>query len=395
MADKAASLLLIDDEDIVRESMAAYLEDCGFTIFEAADGEQGLAQFQQHQPDVVLCDLKMPRIDGLGVLEALSESSPNTPVIVISGVGVMSDVVQALRLGASDYLIKPIADMEVLEYAISRCLAQAKLLRENEQYKEQLEAANTELETNISALQQDLIAGRQVQMKMLPPAPVFFDEYRFSHRIVPSLYLSGDFVDYFRVGDDHVAFCIADVSGHGASSAFITVLLKNIFARKRSDFLHRGDMAILSPSEMLDFINQEILKTQTGKHATLCVGVVDLTEDSMQLSIAGHLPLPILAADGKCEYIVSEDVPAGLFEEASYTEKTLLLPENFILSLFSDGILEVLPAEGIRAKEALLLDSLSSGINTVKALSETFHLDQLKDAPDDIAILLISKNSEN
>ncbi|MEJ2419843.1 MAG: response regulator, partial [Exilibacterium sp.] len=105
-------LLIIDDDTIVRQNIVAYLEDSGFDVYQASDGRCGLALFRRDPPDLVLSDLRMPGVDGLQVLKEVHEQSPEIPVIVISGAGVMSDVVEALRLGASDYLIKPVVDME-------------------------------------------------------------------------------------------------------------------------------------------------------------------------------------------------------------------------------------------------------------------------------------------
>ena len=384
-------LLVIDDEDIVRESIVAYLEDSGFTVFEASDGEQGLALFHQYHPDVVLCDLKMPKMDGFTVLKKIKEAPSVTPIIVISGVGVMGDVVEALRFGASDYLIKPILDMEVVEHAIGRCLEQGKLRRENTDYRAQLEQANFDLKQHLQVLQQDQQAGRHVQFKMLPPTPKQFGDYHFSHKVVPSLYLSGDFVDYFTVGESHVVFFMADVSGHGASSAFVTVLLKNLFARKRSDYLHLQDKAVLSPITMLQRANQELLGTDIGKHVTMCVGVIDLAANTLCYSVAGHLPLPILATEDHCDYLSCDGMPVGLFEDAQYTEKTEQLPDNFVLTLFTDGILEVLSTDGVLSQERFLLDKLKTGLYSIDDVAKALDLEGTVDGPDDIAVLLISK----
>lgn len=394
MDEAAHSLLVIDDEPFVRDSLTAYLEDSGYRVYEAADGREGLELFNQLQPDLVLLDLKMPNMDGLTLLKELGQHPSDTPVIVISGAGVMSDVVQALRYGASDYLIKPIADMEVLEHAIARCLEQGKLRRENLRYRQQLEEANRELRASLSALQQDQQAGRHVQMKMLPPTPKRFGSYRFSHRIVPSLYLSGDFVDYFLVGKDYVVFFIADVSGHGASSAFVTVLLKNLFARKRSDYLHRDDPAILSPAAMLDRANRELMATDIGKHVTLCVGVLDTRGNTLLYSVAGHLPAPILAGGGQARYLEGKNPPVGLFEDAEYSAELLQLPDEFVLTLFSDGILEVLQETGLEAKERHLLGALKRGRRTIKRVFAVLGLEELQDIPDDIAVLLVSRKVE-
>lgn len=103
----SATLLIIDDDEVVRESLAAYLEDSNFKVLQALNGLQGLQIFESEQPDLVICDLRMPQIDGLELIRRIRQTASETPIIVLSGAGVMSDAVEALRLGAADYLIKP------------------------------------------------------------------------------------------------------------------------------------------------------------------------------------------------------------------------------------------------------------------------------------------------
>ena len=172
------------------------------------------------------------------------------------------DIMTALRLGFSDYFHMPIDDWAALFASLERCLAQRKLRRENAAYRRQLEGANAELRENVHVLEQDQQAGRHIQMRMLPKSPVEIGDYSFTHTVIPSLYLSGDFIDYFLVGEHHASFVIADVSGHGSSSAFVTVLLKNLFARKRSDYIHHDDQTIMSPVAMLERTNRDLLELQ-------------------------------------------------------------------------------------------------------------------------------------
>lgn len=206
MPKTSATLLIIDDDEVVRASLAAYLEDSGFSVLQASNGQQGLQVFEQEKPDLVICDLRMPQMGGLELIRQVTDIEPQTPVIVVSGAGVMNDAVEALRLGAADYLIKPLEDLAVLEHSVRRALDRARLLLENQRYREKLEAANRELEASLSLLQEDQNAGRQVQMNMLPVSPWTIDQFKFAHQIIPSLYLSGDFVDYFRVDERRVAF---------------------------------------------------------------------------------------------------------------------------------------------------------------------------------------------
>jgi diguanylate cyclase (GGDEF)-like protein/PAS domain S-box-containing protein len=132
-------ILVIDDDASVRMSFRVYLEDNGYLVQTAEHGSQGLAYFRAGTTDLVLVDLRMPEVDGLEVLATVRQESPETPVIVVSGAGTLSDSVEALRLGAWDYFIKPIQDMEVLTHAISRALEKSRLYAENRQYREHLE----------------------------------------------------------------------------------------------------------------------------------------------------------------------------------------------------------------------------------------------------------------
>ena len=144
MHNTSAKLLIIDDDEVVRASLAAYLEDSGFSVLQAANGLQGLQVFEQEHPDLVICDLRMPQVDGLELIRRVNQLQSDTPVIVVSGAGVMSDAVEALRLGAADYLIKPLEDLAVLEHSVHRALDRYALRVEN-RYREELEAANREL----------------------------------------------------------------------------------------------------------------------------------------------------------------------------------------------------------------------------------------------------------
>ncbi|MGU0690409.1 two-component system response regulator RssB [Pseudomonas aeruginosa] len=388
----SATLLIIDDDEVVRESLAAYLEDSNFKVLQALNGLQGLQIFESEQPDLVICDLRMPQIDGLELIRRIRQTASETPIIVLSGAGVMSDAVEALRLGAADYLIKPLEDLAVLEHSVRRALDRAYLRVENQRYRDKLEAANRELQASLNLLQEDQNAGRQVQMNMLPVTPWSIEGLEFSHRIIPSLYLSGDFVDYFRVDERRVAFYLADVSGHGASSAFVTVLLKFMTTRLLYESRRNGTLPEFKPSEVLAHINRGLINTKLGKHVTMLGGVIDLEKNSLTYSIGGHLPLPVLFVEGQASYLEGRGLPVGLFDDATYDDRVMELPPSFSLSLFSDGILDVLPGATLKEKEASLPKQVAAAGGTLDGLRQVFGLANLAEMPDDIALLVLSRN---
>jgi len=391
MQKTSATLLIIDDDDVVRASLAAYLEDSGFSVLQAGNGQQGLQVFEEHQPDLVICDLRMPQMGGLELIRQVSERAPQLPVIVVSGAGVMSDAVEALRLGAADYLIKPLEDLAVLEHSVRRALDRSRLVLENQRYRDKLETANRELEASLHLLQEDQTAGRQVQMNMLPESPWVAGEFAFEHQIIPSLYLSGDFVDYFRVDERRIAFYLADVSGHGASSAFVTVLLKFMTTRLMFE-LKRSRMREFKPSEVLSHINRGLINSKLGKHVTMVGGVIDEEAGLLTYAVGGHLPLPVLHTPGHTRYLEGRGLPVGLFDEATYQDLVVELPPQFSLSLMSDGILDLLPGDTLKDKEAALPEIVKAAGGSLDGLRQRFGLATLGDMPDDIALLVLSRN---
>ncbi|WP_028694377.1 two-component system response regulator RssB [Pseudomonas cremoricolorata] len=392
MQKTSATLLIIDDDDVVRASLAAYLEDSGFRVLQASNGQQGLTLFEQQPPDLVICDLRMPHMGGLELIGLLTERVPQLPVIVVSGAGVMTDAVEALRLGAADYLIKPLEDLAVLEHSVHRALERARLQHENQRYREDLETANRELQASLHLLQEDQTAGRQVQMNMLPENPWRAAGIAFEHQIIPSLYLSGDFVDYFRVDEHRIAFYLADVSGHGASSAFVTVLLKFMTTRLLFEFKRNSRLRDFKPSDVLGHINRGLINCKLGKHVTMVGGVIDEDTGLLTYAVGGHLPLPVLYTPGQARYLEGRGLPVGLFDEASYQDHVVELPPQFSLTLLSDGILDLLPGATLKDKEAGLPELIKAAGGSLDGLRQRFGLSTLGEMPDDIALLVLSRN---
>ncbi len=367
MQNPSATLLIIDDDDVVRASLAAYLDDSGFRVLQAPNGPRGMELFDAEHPDLIICDLRMPQMDGLELIRLVTERQADLPVIVVSGAGVMSDAVEALRLGAADYLIKPLEDLAMLEHSVRRALDRSRLRLENRRYREQLETANRDLQASLHLLQEDQDAGRQVQMNMLPDTPCSIDDFQFSHLIIPSLYLSGDFVDYFRVDEHRIGFYLADVSGHGASSAFVTVLLKFMTTRLLYESRRGGVLREFKPSEVLDHINRGLINCKLGKHVTMLGGVIDQERNLLHYSIGGHLPMPVLYTEGQARYLEGRGLPVGLFAEATYDNYEIELPASFSLTLLSDGILDLLPGETLKEKEAGLPGLVANAGGTLRA----------------------------
>jgi serine phosphatase RsbU (regulator of sigma subunit) len=387
-----ATLLVVDDEQAIRDSIVAYLEDSGYQVLEAENGQQALTLFEKKSPDLIICDLRMPVMDGLSLLRHIMELTDEVPVIVVSGAGVMTDVVEALRLGASDYLMKPIVDLGVLEHAVERALERSFLVKENYRYRVELESRNQELQDHVDRLKLDLQAGRAVQQRLLPEFPLTEDHFRISHQMVPSNYLSGDLVDYFQVIPGKLVFYMADVSGHGASSALITLLIKNQIDRLRDEMENDASDIVLNPAEVLRQINLELIRTQTGKHATMFYGVIDTEDNVLDYASAAHFPAPVLCITGACQGIEPESLAVGLFDDAVFENRRQELDGFERLSVVSDGFLELLDDVSLQEKELRLLELGADPTHTMEdVLKQMTNQGKTRFASDDITVLIIER----
>ncbi len=395
MTSASRKLLIIDDDALVRQSIVTYLTDSGFTVCAAADAASAhdLLADTSSLPDLIITDLRMPNGDGLQLLQTLNERYGVIPVIVISGAGVMNDVVSALRLGARDYLIKPVVDLEVLVHSINKVLDREDLEDENRRYRVQLEEANRELKENLRVLERDQIAGRRVQRRLMPSGFTTEEGYTAAHTIVPSLFLSGDFVDYAHIKKRYLAFYLADVSGHGASSAFVTIWLKHLVSRMvREEGLFGDELSFAEGADlMLRQINRELHETRLSHHLTLFVGVIDTQTHKMHYVVAGHLPMPILLTTSGAEYLMGRGKPVGIFKEINWQVYEYQLPEQFALVCFSDGVLEILPPTELQDKEAHLLKLIASSSGSLESVCNTLVIKEIRDNPDDIAVLSITR----
>ncbi len=392
---QTAKILFIDDDATLRQSVKDYFEDNGFTLIEAENGEVGLKVFREEKPNIVVTDLQMPVLGGLEVLKTLTKEFPEMPVVVISEPGGLDDVIQALRIGAWDYLTKPIVQLPVLEHAACRALERSRLIEENRIYRREIELANQALKKNLDILEQDQEAGRSVQMRLLPEQGISFGDYHFSHNVAPSLYLSGDFVDYFRINDNEFGFYIADVSGHGASSAFVTVLLKSIMGQVLGRYQAGQDNLILEPDKLLTKIGGEIHAAKLGKYLTAIYGVINLVENQFTYCIGGHYPNPVLLEDGKARFLEGKGFPVGIMKQATYPRFTVKLGNNVKLLMFSDGIAEILPEKDMENKEKLLLSMAEEGQGSIQHYIEKLGLQNKRELPDDVTILSLQRLSSN
>jgi serine phosphatase RsbU (regulator of sigma subunit) len=301
--------------------------------------------------------------------------------------------VEALREGAWDFVVKPIEDMAVLEHAIEGALEKARLIRDNNRYQRELEQANRTLREQLARIEEDADAGRRIQLQLMPPREQVFGEYGFVRLLLPSMFLSGDFVDYFYIGHDHIGFFLADVSGHGVSSAFVTVLIKS-FVRSALERLHEdGERAVLHPVRMLEELNQDLLRQRLDKYLTIFYAVIDRGTGRLSYCSAAHFPSPMLVDGGATRFLPGRGMPIGLFPEPMLESTELDLPRSCALVLCSDGVLETLAGSSLNERLGHLLAAVDGVGVTPEGVLARLGIDPGRAYLDDITFLILSREA--
>lgn len=386
MSHLSPSVLIFYPDICVVERLCSLLDECGLdaAIVPVVDAESARDRLSASDWSLGIFPLFDNAFQSLVSL--------HSPGAVFALAGAVEDAVamRALRSGAVNLfhiecLDQP-AEAEAFKTAVSRHLSISASFNEKERYRKQLELSLAELKT-------DQKAALHIQKNMLPsPEAELLPGISVSFCLTPSLYLSGDFLDYVSLSPRFAMFYLADVSGHGASSALVTVLLKNLANRLERNFKRGSSFDILSPEAVLQRVNRELLETGLGKHLTMFVGLIDLDSSRLRYSVGGHYPMPVLCTAGGARMLAGRGMPVGLFEEPAFDVEEIELPSVFSLSLCSDGVFEMIPAENLREKERLLCDAVEClpGV-TAERLQETLVPDGIGGAPDDIAIMVLER----
>lgn len=129
-------ILIVDDEMIMRDSLTAWLEEDDFNPITAESGMQALEILDKDKPEVILLDIKMPRMDGITLLKKLKEKYEDIPVVIITAYATIENAVESMKEGAYDYVMKPFPP-EKISYLLKRIIEHQKLIKENIRLQEE------------------------------------------------------------------------------------------------------------------------------------------------------------------------------------------------------------------------------------------------------------------
>jgi sigma-B regulation protein RsbU (phosphoserine phosphatase) len=319
MSESSYTVLVVDDSSANRAYLASILEEDGYDIVQAADGEECLVRAAAERPILILLDVVMPGIDGFETLKRLKADAATSrcAVIMLTSLDDQESKLKAFEIGAVDYIIKSAPQAEVR----ARVRVHVRLAMANEE----LIAARSESVRQISAAQRSLLVR---------PADIsgatFSVYYRSFHEA------GGDFYDVVRVSDEVYFYLIADVAGHDVGTSYVTPAVKVL--------LKQFATPAFSVEESVAYMNGILTQTVLAENYLTAYALrINKRARKAVFIAAGHPPAIFIPLKGPASFASCENPFIGMIEESMYRSETLDVEAGDRFVLYTDGLVEVGP----------------------------------------------------
>lgn len=314
-------ILIVDDNPANVEIFQMRLAANNYEIITATDGEAGLAAARNKQPDLILLDIMMPKMDGLEVCRRLKgdPSLPFMPIIMVTAKADSKDVVAGLEAGGDEYLTKPVDHAALVARVKSMLRIKAlhdTVLEQSAQLKVQLKTAT------------------KIQSLFWPKIPELKAGGHIWAVSVPAAYVGGDLYDVIPLPDDSLLAYVADVSDKGVPAALIMAALST---KIRSEARIQSEV-----DKLLETVNNSIhsLISEEGFFATIVLARYWPHSGKMQLALGGHLQPLWIIEGGMGNLPQINGISLGITPDVHYEKEEILLSPGESVLLFTDGVVE-------------------------------------------------------
>jgi sigma-B regulation protein RsbU (phosphoserine phosphatase) len=398
-----ARILVVDDDAVIRQVLVAALKRGKYTnVVTANDGLAAQKLLPGGGFDLVITDISMPGLDGLALMRWALESCPG-PIWIILSAGVTFDnAVKTVKLGAFDFIAKPLAEFDSLLVAVRNALRQKQLLVDQSRLTEELAGHVTRLEQALQLLtaqaetiRQDLQRAELIQRALLPDRPPALGRFAFNALYRPSQKVGGDLYDVLPIDETRCAFYIADAAGHGISAAMVAVLFK-----LRLVVRDARTGAVRPPAESLAAVNARLFHecVAPGLFLTAALCLLDHATGELTVASGGHPPLLLQRAGGALETISRTGPALGLAARQEFGTFTTRLAAGDRLLLYTDGLTdprggaaELTPAE-MGALLAAPADTPQARLERLAA--EVYRRTGSPQLEDDLTLVLLSEGTD-
>jgi sigma-B regulation protein RsbU (phosphoserine phosphatase) len=448
-------VLIAEDNRLQAKILEDRLIKSGYTVRVGRDGQKAFDLAKEKRPDIIVSDIEMPNMTGHELCRAIKSdpSLRSVPLILLSTLSEPEDIIKGLDCGADNYVTKPYRpaylisrmnsllkttiqereeDILELEVTLAGTVYKVRsgrqqvlnllvstfenaveknheLLRYNEDLtiaKETLAKSNRSLEEMNGRMTRDLDAAAKIQHSLLPSKTVETELAEFAWKYLPCDELAGDFLNYFRLDDDHVALFVVDVSGHGVASSLLSVTVGRVMSPDvgSSSLLTRvgpnGETIITPPAEVAAELNRRFpMEDQGHLYFTMVYAVLNLKTLELRYASAGHEAMVHIPSGQPPRLLHAEGFAIGWMEDIEYDEITVQLAAGDRLYLYSDGIPEALDADleeydndrMLALMHRCRLESIGESVETICA--EIKQWCRINGPKDDISILGVDLKS--
>ncbi|RWR03757.1 response regulator of RpoS [[Pantoea] beijingensis] len=272
-------ILIVEDERVFRSLLENFLQALGATITTANDGQEALEVLSLSQPDLIICDLEMPRMNGIRLVEHLRTHGDHVPVLVISATENMSDIAHVLRLGVQDVLLKPVRDLERLREAVYECLYPSMFTSKVEE--------DEQLFQDWDALVRNPSAAAKLLKQLQPPVQQVIANCRINYRQLTMAEQPGLVLDIAALSDKDLAFYCLDVTRAGDNGVLAALLLRALFNGLLQEQLSGQGHRLPELSGLLKQVNVLLRQANLEGQFPLLVGYYHQSLKNLVLVSAG------------------------------------------------------------------------------------------------------------
>ena len=388
-------ILIAEDERISRRKLQRQLEEMGYEVAAAADGQEAWGQFRAELTPIVICDWEMPELDGLELVRRIraTGNANYVYIVMLTGKSEKQDIVDGMEAGADDFITKPF-DRNELRVRLNAGERIIRLERELAERNRKLSDAN-------ERMSRDLDAAARVQQSLLPTSNPDTSRVNFAWQYLPCDELAGDFLNFFALDANHVAAFVVDVSGHGVASSLLAVTIGRLLTPQVSassllvqEDERSGSIRVVPPVEVAYELNRRFpMEEQNGLYFTMLYGVLNLQSLEFRFVSAGHDPVVHVPFGTEPKLVQSDGMAIGWFNDTEYDETVIQLRVGDRLYLYSDGVPEALDGEMNQFTMSRMVDEIRRSQSQSLGGSVTDLLDLVKqwsakNGPmDDVSIL--------
>ncbi|MCS5753348.1 two-component system response regulator RssB [Klebsiella pneumoniae subsp. pneumoniae] len=310
-------ILIVEDEPVFRSLLHGWLTSLGATTFQAEDGKDALHKMTEVHPDLMICDISMPRMNGLELVETLRNRGEQLPILMISATENMADIAKALRLGVQDVLLKPVKDFDRLRETVYACLYPAMFSSRVEEEERLFE--------DWDALVSNPIAASRLLQELQPPVQQEMSHCRIHYRQLVSADKPGLVLDIAPLSENDLAFYCLDVTRAGDNGVLAALLLRALFNGLLQEQLAHQGQRLPEMGSLLKQVNQLLRQANLPGQFPLLVGYYHSGLKNLILVSAG---LNGTLNTGEHQIQISNGVPLGTLGDLILTKLANAAPRG-------------------------------------------------------------------